>query len=146
LCALTFRDAFTAGASHYGISDLEALANDTHKFESRYLDRLIGPYPERRDLYVQRSPIHFTERLNCSMILFQGLEDKVVPPNQAEKMVEAVRQKNLPVAYLALEGEQHGFRKAENIKRVIEAELYFYSRIFGFELADRVEPIPIENL
>ena len=146
LCALTFRDVFKAGASHYGISDLEALARDTHKFESRYLDSLIGPYPERRDLYVERSPIHFTDRLNCPMILFQGLEDKVVPPNQAEKMVEAVRAKNLPVAYLTFEGEQHGFRKAENIKRVLEAELYFYSKVFNFELADPVEPVKIENL
>jgi dipeptidyl aminopeptidase/acylaminoacyl peptidase len=146
LCALTFRNVFKAGASHYGISDLEALAKDTHKFESRYLDRLIGPYPERRDLYVERSPIHFTDGLSCPMILFQGLEDKVVPPNQAQKMVEAVRAKKLPVAYLAFEGEQHGFRKAENIKRVLEAELYFYSKVFGFELADRVEPVRIENL
>jgi dipeptidyl aminopeptidase/acylaminoacyl peptidase len=146
LCALTFRDAFKAGASHYGISDLEALATDTHKFESRYLDRLIGPYPGRRDLYIARSPIHFTERLNCPMILFQGLEDKVVPPNQAEKMVAAVRAKTLPVAYLTFEGEQHGFRKAENIKRVLEAELYFYAKVFGFELADPVEPVQIENL
>jgi dipeptidyl aminopeptidase/acylaminoacyl peptidase len=146
LCALTFRDVFKAGASHYGISDLEALAKDTHKFESRYLDGLIGPYPERRDLYVERSPIHFTDRLSCPMILFQGLEDKVVPPNQAEKMVEAVRAKALPVAYLTFAGEQHGFRKAENIRRVLEAELYFYSRIFGFELADPVEPVKIENL
>jgi dipeptidyl aminopeptidase/acylaminoacyl peptidase len=146
LCALTFRDVFKAGASHYGISDLEALAKDTHKFESRYLDRLIGPYPERRDLYIDRSPIHFTDRLNCPMILFQGLEDKVVPPNQAETMVDAVRAKKLPVAYLAFEGEQHGFRKAENIKRVLEAELYFYSRVFDFELADPVESIHIENL
>jgi dipeptidyl aminopeptidase/acylaminoacyl peptidase len=146
LCALTFRDAFKAGASHYGISDLEALARDTHKFESRYLDGLIGPYPERRDLYTERSPIHFTDRLSCPMILFQGLEDKVVPPNQAEKMFEAVRTKKLPVAYLTFEGEQHGFRKAENIKRVLEAELYFYSKVFGFELADAVEPMKIENL
>jgi dipeptidyl aminopeptidase/acylaminoacyl peptidase len=146
LCALTFRDAFKAGASHYGISDLEALAKDTHKFESRYLDGLIGPYPERRDLYVERSPIHFTDRLSCPMILFQGLEDKVVPPNQAEKMVEAVRAKKLPIAYLTFEGEQHGFRKAENIKRVLETELYFYSRVFGFELADPVEPVKIENI
>jgi dipeptidyl aminopeptidase/acylaminoacyl peptidase len=146
LCALTFRDVFKAGASHYGISDLEALAKDTHKFESRYLDRLIGPYPERRDLYVQRSPIHFTDQLNCPMIIFQGLEDKVVPPNQAEKMVEAVRAKKLPVAYLTFEGEQHGFRKAENIKRVLEAELYFYAKVFGFELAEPVEPIEIDNL
>ena len=146
LCALTFRDLFKAGASHYGISDLEALAKDTHKFESRYLDRLIGPYPERRDLYVQRSPIHFTDQLSCPMIIFQGLEDKVVPPNQAEKMVAAVRAKKLPVAYLTFEGEQHGFRKAENIKRVLEAELYFYSKVFGFELADPVEAVKIENL
>ncbi|MSP37621.1 MAG: S9 family peptidase [Deltaproteobacteria bacterium] len=146
LCALTFRDIFKAGASHYGISDLEALAKDTHKFESRYLDRLIGPYPERRDLYVERSPIHFTDQLNCPMIIFQGLEDKVVPPNQAEKMVEAVRTKKLQVAYLTFEGEQHGFRKAENIKRVLEAELYFYSKVFGFELAVPVEPVEIENL
>jgi dipeptidyl aminopeptidase/acylaminoacyl peptidase len=145
LCALTFRDAFKAGASHYGISDLEALARDTHKFESRYLDRLIGPYPERRDCYIERSPIHFTDRLNCPMIVFQGLEDKVVPPNQAEKMVEAIRAKKLPVAYLTFEGEQHGFRKAENIKRVFEAELYFYSKVFGFDLADPVEPVEIEN-
>ena len=146
LCALTFRDAFKAGASHYGVSDLEALAKDTHKFESRYLDRLIGSYPERRDLYVARSPIHFTKQLNCPMILFQGLEDKVVPPNQAEKMFEAVRAKKLPVAYLAFEGEQHGFRKAENIQRVLEAELYFYSRVFGFDLAEPVQPVKIENL
>jgi dipeptidyl aminopeptidase/acylaminoacyl peptidase len=146
LCALTFRGVFKAGASHYGISDLEALARDTHKFESRYLDRLIGPYPERRDLYVERSPIHFTDRLSCAMIIFQGLEDKVVPPNQAEKMVEAVRAKKLPIAYLTFEGEQHGFRKAENIKRVLEAELYFYSKVFGFDLAESVEPVKIENL
>ncbi|HUK42376.1 MAG TPA: S9 family peptidase [Candidatus Acidoferrales bacterium] len=146
LCALTFRDTFKAGASHYGISDLEALAKDTHKFESRYLDSLIGPFPEQRSLYVERSPIHFTDRLSCPMILLQGLEDKVVPPNQAEKMVQAVRAKGLPVAYLTFEGEQHGFRKAENIKRVLEAELYFYSKVFQFELADPVEPVKIENL
>jgi dipeptidyl aminopeptidase/acylaminoacyl peptidase len=146
LCALTFRNVFKAGASHYGIGDLEALARDTHKFESRYLDHLIGPYPERKDLYVARSPIHFTDKLNCAMILFQGLEDKVVPPNQAEQMVEAVRAKKLPVAYLAFEGEQHGFRKAENIKRVLEAELYFYSKVFGFDVADPLEPVEIENL
>ena len=146
LCALTFRDTFKAGASHYGISDLEALAKDTHKFESRYLDGLIGAYPERRDLYVERSPIHFTDWLNCPMIIFQGLEDKVVPPNQAEKMVEAVRAKKLPVAYLTFEGEQHGFRKAENIKRVLEAELFFYSKIFAFQLAEPVEEVTIENL
>ncbi len=143
LCALTFRDAFKAGASYYGISDLEAMARDTHKFESRYLDRLVGPYPERRDLYIERSPIHFVERISCPMILLQGLEDKVVPPNQAEMMVEALRARGVPVAYLAFEGEQHGFRQAANIKRALDAELYFYSRIFGFELADAVTPVEI---
>jgi dipeptidyl aminopeptidase/acylaminoacyl peptidase len=128
------------------VSDLEALMTDTHKFESRYLDGLIGPYPQRRDLYHERSPIHFTDRLSCPVILFQGLEDRIVPPNQAEMMVEALRRKGLPVAYVPFEGEQHGFRRAENIKRSLDAELYFYSRIFGFEPADQIEPVPIENL
>jgi dipeptidyl aminopeptidase/acylaminoacyl peptidase len=146
LCALTFRDAFKAGASHFGVSDAEALAKETHKFESRYLDRLIGPYPERRDLYFQRSPINFTDRLSCPVIFFQGLEDKVVPPNQAETMVEALRKKGLPVAYVAFAGEQHGFRKAENIRHSLDDELYFYSRVFGFELAEQVDPVKIDNL
>jgi dipeptidyl aminopeptidase/acylaminoacyl peptidase len=146
LCVLTFRSTFRTGASHFGVSDLEALTRDTHKFESRYLDRLVGPYPERRDLYLARSPIHFTGRLSCPIIFFQGLEDRVVPPDQAEKMVAALREKGLPVAYVAFEGEQHGFRRAENIKRALEGELYFYSRILGFPLADPVEPVPIENL
>jgi dipeptidyl aminopeptidase/acylaminoacyl peptidase len=146
LCALTFRDEFSAGASYYGVSDLAALAQDTHKFESRYLDRLIGPYPGRKDLYHQRSPIHYSNRLECPVILFQGLEDKVVPPNQAESMVDALRAKGLPVAYLAFEGEQHGFRKAENIKRALDGEFYFYARIFGFEPADTIEPVIIENV
>ena len=146
LCALTFRDVFKAGASHFGIGDLEALARDTHKFESRYLDHLVGPYPERRDLYRERSPIHFTDRLSCPVIFFQGLEDRVVPPNQAEMMVEALGAKGVPVAYLPFEGEGHGFRRAENIKRALDAELYFHSRVFGFELADPVEAVEIENL
>ena len=146
LCALTFRDVFRAGASHFGISDLEVFVRDTHKFESRYLDSLIGPYPEKWQLYYERSPIHFVDRLSAPMILFQGLEDKVVPPNQAEMMFEALRKKGLPVAYVPFEGEQHGFRKAENIKRALDAELYFYSRIFGFELAEPVEPVEIVNL
>lgn len=146
LCALTFRNTFKAGASYYGVSDLEALAQDTHKFESRYLDSLIGPYPQQRDRYLERSPIHFSDRLSCPAIFFQGLEDKVVPPNQAETMVEAIRAKGLPVAYVPFEGEGHGFRRAENIKRALEAELYFYSRIFGFELAEPVEPVLIDNL
>jgi len=146
LCALTFRDLFKAGASHFGIGDLESFVKDTHKFESRYLDRLVGPYPERQDLYQERSPFQHIDQLSTPMILFQGLEDKIVPPNQAEMMFSAVRSKGLPVAYLPFEGEQHGFRKAENIKRALDAELYFYSRIFGFELADPVEPVHIENM
>ena len=146
LCALTFRDVFKAGASYYGVSDLEALATDTHKFESRYLDGLIGPYPERKDLYVARSPIHSAERLSCPVIFFQGLEDKVVPPNQAEMMVEILKAKGLPVAYVAYEGEQHGFRRAENIKRTLDGEFYFYSRVFKFELAESVQELPIYNL
>jgi dipeptidyl aminopeptidase/acylaminoacyl peptidase len=138
LAALTFHDFFKAGASYYGVSDLEALERDCHKFESQYNHTLIGPYPERRDLYVERSPIHFTDRLSCPVILFQGLEDKVVPPNQSEMVYEALKAKGIPVAYVPFEGEQHGFRKAENIKNSLDGELYFYSRVFGFE-AD-VEP------
>ncbi len=146
LSALTFRNTFKAGASYYGLSDLEAFVKDTHKFESRYLERLVGPYPQRRDLYYERSPIHFTDRFSCPVIFFQGLDDKIVLPNQAEVMVEALKRKGLPVAYIAFPGEQHGFRRAENIKRSLESELYFYSRIFGFPLADAIEPVPIDNL
>lgn len=146
LCALVFHDDFAAGASYYGVADCEALATDTHKFESRYLDGLIGPYPEAREVYYARSPIHFADQLSCPVILFQGLEDRVVPPSQAEEMVAALRAKDLPVAYLAFAGEQHGFRKAETIKRTLEAELYFYSRVFRFPLAEDIEPIEIENL
>jgi dipeptidyl aminopeptidase/acylaminoacyl peptidase len=146
LCALTFRDVFKAGASHFGVSDAEALAKDTHKFESRYLDGLLGPYPEKREVYQERSPINFTERLSCPVIFFQGLEDKVVPPNQAEKMVEGLRSKGIPVAYVAFEGEQHGFRQAKNIKHALDAELYFYSRVFGFELAEPIEPVEIAGI
>jgi dipeptidyl aminopeptidase/acylaminoacyl peptidase len=146
LCALAFRDTFAAGASHFGISDAEALARETHKFESRYLDSLIGPYPGRADLYLERSPIHYTGQLSCPVIFFQGLEDEVVPKEQAERMFAALREKGLPVSYVPFEGEQHGFRRAENIKRVLDGELYFYSRVFGFGLSDSVEPVPIENL
>ncbi len=146
LCALTFRDIFKAGASYYGISDLEALVKETHKFEARYLDRLVGPYPDSQDIYRKRSPIHFTHLLACPLILFQGLEDEVVPPNQAEVMVEALQAKGLPVAYVPFEGEQHGFRRAETIKRALDAELYFYSKVFDFELPEPVEPVKIYNL
>ena len=146
LAALTFRNVFAAGASYYGVSDLTALAADTHKFESRYLDRLVAPYPEGKDTYERRSPINHTDGLSCPIILLQGLEDRIVPPNQAEMMFNAVRAKGIPCAYLPFEGEQHGFRRAENIKRALEAELYFYSQVFSFDLADPVEPVAIENL
>ncbi len=146
LAALAFRDYFKAGASYYGVGDLEALVRDTHKFESRYLDGLVGPYPQKRDLYRERSPVHHVGRLSCPVIFFQGLDDKIVPPNQAEEMVAALRAKGLPVAYLAFEGEQHGFRRAETIKRTLEAELYFYGRIFGFNPAGGLDPVDIENL
>jgi dipeptidyl aminopeptidase/acylaminoacyl peptidase len=146
LAALAFKQVFSAGASHFGVSDLEALAQDTHKFESRYLDNLVGPYPARQDVYYARSPIHFADQIACPLILFQGDEDQVVPPSQSQKMFEALRDKELPVAYVLFAGEQHGFRKAENIKRALEGELYFYSKIFGFGLADPIEPVQIENL
>jgi dipeptidyl aminopeptidase/acylaminoacyl peptidase len=107
---------------------------------------MVGPYPAKKDVYVQRSPIHFTDRLSCPLILFQGLEDKVVPPNQSEMMADAVRRKGLPVAYVPFAGEQHGFRKAENMVRSLEAELYFYAAVFKFAIADRIEPVAIDNL
>ena len=146
LAALTFHDVFKAGASHYGVGDLTALAGDTHKFESRYLDRLVGPLPEAEALWRDRSPINHTDRLNCPVIFFQGLDDKVVLPNQAEAMVAALRAKGIPVAYVPFEDEGHGFGKAENIKRALEGELYFYGRVFGFTPADEIEPVEIENL
>jgi dipeptidyl aminopeptidase/acylaminoacyl peptidase len=146
LCVLTFRDEFQAGASYYGVSDLEALTRHTHKFESRYLDRLVGPYPEREDLYHERSPIHHVDQLWCPVIFFQGLEDRVVPPDQSETMADALRRKGLPVAYVPFEGEQHGFRRASSIKQALEAELYFYATVFGFELAKPVEPVLIDNV
>jgi dipeptidyl aminopeptidase/acylaminoacyl peptidase len=147
LAALTFHPGvFKAGASYYGISDVEVLARDTHKFESRYLDTLIGPYPAARELYRSRSPINFIERLSSALILFQGLEDKVVPPNQSAMMAAAVRSRGLPVAYLAFEGEQHGFRRAATIARCLEAELFFYGAVFGFTPADPIEPPAIDNL
>ena len=146
LCALVFHDFFKAGANYYGVADLATFVHDTHKFESRYLDSLVGPYPEKKDLYEERSPANFPERISCPLITLQGLEDLVVPPSQSEIIVNALREKGLPVAYLAFEGEQHGFRRAENIKRAIEAELYFYSKVFGIDIADRIEPVEIENL
>lgn len=146
LAALTFRDVFKAGASYFGVSDLEVFVHDTHKFESRYLERLVGPYPEVRDRYRERSPINFTERLSAPMILLQGLDDKVVPPSQAEIMIEGLRRQGVPYAYLPFEGEGHGFRRAENEKAAMEGELYFYSRIFGFELPEEVPGVEIHGL
>jgi dipeptidyl aminopeptidase/acylaminoacyl peptidase len=146
LRALTSTDFFKAGASHFGISDLEVFHLDTHKFESMYDQNLIGPWPEARDVYRERSAIHAVDRIKVPVILFQGLEDKVVPPNQAELIVAALKHKQLPVAYVAFEGEQHGFRIGKNIKRSIDGELYFYARVFGFDLPDRLEPVEIDNL
>jgi dipeptidyl aminopeptidase/acylaminoacyl peptidase len=134
LCALVFHNTFAAGASHYGVGDLTALASDTHKFESRYLDKLIGPYPAAASLYHDRSPIHFADRLSCPVILFQGLDDKVVPPSQAETFAAALRSKGLTCEYVAFPGEGHGFRKADTIQRVAEEELRFYARVFGNRL------------
>jgi dipeptidyl aminopeptidase/acylaminoacyl peptidase len=146
LAALTTTSVFAAGISLFGIADLEAMATDTHKFESRYLDGLVGPYPEDRARYVERSPIHHLDQLAAPILLLQGSDDKVVPPNQAKMMAEAARQKGLPVAMIMFEGEGHGFRKAETIKAATEAQIYFLGRILGFEPADQVPPIPIENL
>ena len=137
---------FKAGASHFGLSELEVFVKDTHKFESRYLHSLVGPHPERKDLYHERSPINYIQNINCPLILFQGDEDKIVPPNQSQLMFEAVRAKEIPVAYVLFEGEQHGFRKAGSIKRALEGELFFYSKIFQFDLAEEIEPVQIENL
>ena len=145
LLALTKRKFFKAGASHFGLGDLETFIKVTHKFESRYLDTLVGPYPERADLYKDRSAVNFADGLNCPVILFQGLEDAIVPPSQAEEFVEVCKRKKLPYAYLAFDGEQHGFRQAKNIKRSIEGELDFYSQVFDFAPADHIEPVEIEN-
>ncbi|WP_019588695.1 S9 family peptidase [Deinococcus apachensis] len=146
LCALTFHDVFTAGASHFGLSDVETFTQDTHKFESRYLDGLIGPYPEMKELYQARSPIHFTEQLSRPVVFFQGLEDKVVPPDQAKRMFEAVRSRGLPTALVEFEGEGHGFRRAENIQRALEGELQFYGQVFGFTPPGLSATLSIENV
>jgi dipeptidyl aminopeptidase/acylaminoacyl peptidase len=145
LSALAFHDLFAAGASYYGVADLEALTIDTHKFETQYLERLVGPYPQEKDLYHARSPIYFADRISAPMILFQGLEDQVVPPAQAEMMVEALDKNKVPYAYLAFEGEQHGFRCAETVIRCLEAELYFYAKIFDIKLIDPIEAVDIKH-
>jgi len=147
LNALTRHRFFAAGASNFGLADLEVFATGgTHKFESQYLIGLIGPYPQMAAVYRERSPIHHVDDIACPVIVLQGLDDTIVPPAQAEIIVAALKKKGLPYAYLAFPGEQHGFRKAENILRSQEAELYFYGRVFGFAPADEIEPVPIENL
>ena len=146
LSALTFHDTFACGASLYGIGELATLAQDTHKFEARYLDRLVGPWPEARALYLARSPLHHLDGLKRPLILLQGAEDQVVPPEQSRRMHAALKAKGVPVAYLEFEGEQHGFRQLKNIVRALEAEAFFYARVLGFSLADAVEPVAIDNL
>jgi dipeptidyl aminopeptidase/acylaminoacyl peptidase len=149
LAALARQDTpFAAGADYFGVADLEALARETHKFESRYLDGLLGPYPQDRQVYRQRSPIDHVDALSRPLIVLQGLEDEVVPPNQSEMIVEALRSKGVPVAYLAFEGEQHGFRRAENIRHAMDAELSFYGQVLGFTLpeAEGIPPVTVENL
>ena len=146
LAALVFTDVFKAGANYFGVSDFTPFIEDTHKFESRYLDSLVGPYPERKDLYHDRSPANFVDRISAPVITFQGTEDAIVPPSQSERVVNALREKKIPCAYVTYEGEQHGFRKAENIIHSLESELYFYGRVFGFTPTDDVQPVEIENL
>lgn len=146
LAAATFTDTFAAGASHYGISDLRALATDTHKLESRYLDGLIGPWPAAREVYDARSPIRHVDRLRTPLILLQGSEDLVVPPAQAASMAEALRERGLPVALVVIEGEGHGFRRLDNQVRALEAELSFYAQVLRLSLADDLDPVPVENL
>ncbi len=146
LCALAFHRVFACGASYYGIGDLETLVQDTHKFEAHYVDTLVGPWPQARQTYHERSPIHHLDGLNCPLILFQGSQDRAVPPEQSRRMHAAVKAKGLPVAYIEFDGEQHGFREARNIVRALEAEAWFYARVFGFQLADKVDPVPIDNL
>ena len=146
LAALAFRDVFKAGASYFGVSDLEELLRDIHKFDAHSLVGLVGPYPLYRRRYVERSPINFAGDTTCPVISFQGLEDTIVPAVQSEVMFKTLRDNGVPTAYLAFEGEHHGFRFSETIKQCLAAEFYFYSRLFGFEPADDLEPIPIENL
>jgi dipeptidyl aminopeptidase/acylaminoacyl peptidase len=147
ICALTFTDVFAAGATYYGIADLEQFGGgETHKFELQYEHTLVGPYPERADLYRARSPIHFVERISTPMLVLQGADDKVVPPSQAELIVAALREREIPHAYLLYDGEGHGFRKAENISGSLEAELSFYLQVFGLEPGDPLPKLEIEHL
>ncbi len=146
LAALTFRNVFGAGASFFGVSDIDAMANFTHKFELKYFDQLVGPYPAEKALYIERSPLYHADQIHSPVIFLQGNEDKIVPPEQSEKMYQSLLKRGIPTAYILFENEQHGFRQAANIKRSIEATAYFYSKIFKFSLADKIEPVQIENL
>lgn len=146
LAALAFRDVFQVGADYFGVSDLERLTLDTHKFESRYLDQLLGPYPEKKAVYIERSPIHSAGKIHCPIIIFQGAEDAVVPPSQSEMMFNSLKERKIPTAYLLFQGEQHGFRKAENVERSLEAQLYFFSKVLNFPLNETIKPIQIDNL
>ena len=146
LAALAFRDIFAAGISLFGVGDLETMTRDTHKFESHYLDRLVGPYPEAAAVYRRRSPVHFVDQIACPVLVMQGLDDKVVPPSQAEAIVEALEANGIPHAYLAFEGEGHGFRGATAIRRALEAQLSFLGQVFGFEPADHFEPVEMAGL
>jgi dipeptidyl aminopeptidase/acylaminoacyl peptidase len=143
LAALAFKDVFAAGISLFGVGDLEMLARDTHKFESRYLDRLVGPLPEAIGRYRERSPIYALDRIRCPVLVLQGLDDRVVPPLQAETIVAALAENGVPYAYLAFEGEGHGFRGAFALRRSLEAELSFLGQVFGFEPADAIEPVEL---
>jgi dipeptidyl aminopeptidase/acylaminoacyl peptidase len=146
LLALAVRDEFAAGASYYGVADLVTFHDDTHKFESHYDEYLVGPWPEAIDLYRERSPVNQADSISRPLLLLQGLDDKVVPPSQSEQIVEALARRGIPHAYIAFEGEGHGFRKAENSRRSLEAHFSFLAQVFGFEPADEIEPIQIENL
>jgi dipeptidyl aminopeptidase/acylaminoacyl peptidase len=145
-CALVYDPtAFAAGVSYFGVADAEALALETHKFESRYLDSIIGPYPEQAELYRARSPVHFADRLERPLLLLQGLDDKIVLPAQAEMMVDVLERKRIPHAYLAFEGEGHGFRREESIVRSLESTLSFVGQVFGFDPAGELEPLTLSR-
>jgi dipeptidyl aminopeptidase/acylaminoacyl peptidase len=146
LAALAFRDVFAAGISHFGVGDVEALARDTHKFESRYTDRLVGPYPAAAALYRQRSPVHHLDEISCPVLVLQGLDDRIVPPAQAEAVVAALAANGVPHAYLAFEGEGHGFRGEAAIRRALEAEVTFLGAVFGFTPAEVLPPLPLPGI
>ena len=146
LCALTFRSVFAAGASYFGVGDLAALARDTHKFESRYLDLIVAPWPDGVAVYDERSPIHFVDRIRTPVLVLQGADDRVVPQAQADDLVAALGRNGVPYAYLLFQGEGHGFRRAENRRRSLEAELSFYAQVLGFQPADDLVPVEVVGL